>query len=90
MCRKLDKYSSLIDVLEINLSCPNVKAGCMTIGSDPEAVKHLVSKLEKSNRASALGQTYSECHRYQSHCTCGAGRRRGCCCTYKHTARNED
>lgn len=48
MCRKLDKYSSLIDVLEINLSCPNVKAGCMTIGSDPEAVKHLVSKLRKA------------------------------------------
>jgi dihydroorotate dehydrogenase (NAD+) catalytic subunit len=36
-----------IDVLELNLSCPNVKEGCMTIGATPEGVSQLVSILRK-------------------------------------------
>ncbi len=45
MVMTLDPYKDKIDALEINLSCPNVKAGCMTIGSDPEAIKAITSKL---------------------------------------------
>jgi len=45
MVTTLDPYKDKIDALEINLSCPNVKAGCMTIGSDPEAIKAITSKL---------------------------------------------
>ena len=45
MVEKLDPHKDKIDALEINLSCPNVKAGCMTIGSDPEAIKAITSKL---------------------------------------------
>ena len=45
MVETLDPHKDKIDALEINLSCPNVKAGCMTIGSDPEAIKAITAKL---------------------------------------------
>lgn len=45
MVNTLDPHKDKIDALEINLSCPNVKAGCMTIGSDPEAIKAISAKL---------------------------------------------
>jgi len=45
MVTTLAPHKDKIDALEINLSCPNVKAGCMTIGSDPEAIKAITSKL---------------------------------------------
>ena len=45
MVTTLDLHKDKIDALEINLSCPNVKAGCMTIGSDPEAIKTITAKL---------------------------------------------
>ena len=36
-----------IDALELNFSCPNVKEGCMVIGSSPKAIEALVSDLRK-------------------------------------------
>ena len=45
MVKKLDPYKDKIDALEINLSCPNVKEGCMSIGSEPDQVKRIVSAL---------------------------------------------
>jgi len=47
MIEKLEPHKDKIDALEINLSCPNVKAGCMSIGSDPEQIKLIVSELRK-------------------------------------------
>lgn len=47
MVNKLAPHKDKIDALEINLSCPNVKAGCMSIGSDPSQVKEIVSELRK-------------------------------------------
>lgn len=44
---KLNPYADMIDALEVNLSCPNVKAGCMSIGSDPDQIKAIVSELRK-------------------------------------------
>ncbi|MBR6880921.1 MAG: dihydroorotate dehydrogenase [Clostridiales bacterium] len=45
MIEKLDPHKDKIDVLEINLSCPNVKAGCMSIGSDPEQIGMIVKAM---------------------------------------------
>ncbi len=45
--RKLNMHKEKIDALEINLSCPNVKAGCMSVGSDPEQVASIVSLMRK-------------------------------------------
>lgn len=47
MVQKLNKYADKIDALEINLSCPNVKAGCMSVGSDASQVKEIVSLMRK-------------------------------------------
>ena len=47
MVQKLDAHKDKIDALEINLSCPNVKAGCMTLGADPVQVKEIVSLMRK-------------------------------------------
>lgn len=47
MVKKLDPYKEKIDALELNFSCPNVKEGCMVIGSSPKAIESLVSRLRK-------------------------------------------
>ena len=45
MIEKLDPHKDKIDALEINLSCPNVKAGCMSIGTDPYQIKEVVEGM---------------------------------------------
>jgi len=47
MVEKLDPFKDKIDALELNFSCPNVKEGCMVIGSSPKAIEALVSDLRK-------------------------------------------
>ncbi len=47
MVEKLDPYKDKIDALELNFSCPNVKEGCMVIGSSPKAIEALVSDLRE-------------------------------------------
>ncbi len=47
MVEKLDAYKEKIDALELNFSCPNVKEGCMVIGSSPKAIEALVSDLRR-------------------------------------------
>jgi len=47
MIDKLDPHKDKIDALEINLSCPNVKAGCMSIGTDPAQIKEIVAAMRK-------------------------------------------
>ena len=36
-----------IDGVELNLSCPNVKAGCMAFGTSYEGVKEVTSQVRK-------------------------------------------
>lgn len=45
MIDKLDPHRDKIDALEINLSCPNVKAGCMSIGTDPYQIREVVEGM---------------------------------------------
>lgn len=45
ICAKLD---GLVDMVELNISCPNVRAGGMALGIRPENIKE-VTKLSKSN-----------------------------------------
>lgn len=47
MVEKLAPYKEKIDALELNFSCPNVKEGCMVIGSSPKAIEALVADLRK-------------------------------------------
>ena len=43
MAERLD--ASDIDAIELNLSCPNVAAGCMSIGTDPEQIYAVTSAV---------------------------------------------
>ncbi|MBR6960390.1 MAG: dihydroorotate dehydrogenase, partial [Clostridiales bacterium] len=45
MIDKLDPHKDKIDALEINLSCPNVKVGCMSIGTDPCQIREVVGGM---------------------------------------------
>ena len=45
LCKILNNAD--IDGVELNLSCPNVKAGCMAFGTSYEGVKEITSKVKK-------------------------------------------
>ncbi len=45
LCRILNTLD--IDGVELNLSCPNVKEGCMAFGNTYEGVKHVTSEVRK-------------------------------------------
>ena len=45
LCRILNDLD--IDGVELNLSCPNVKAGCLAFGTTYEGVKEVTSKVRK-------------------------------------------
>ena len=45
VCKILDTLD--VDGVELNLSCPNVKNGCMAFGSSYEGVKEVTSKVRK-------------------------------------------
>ena len=47
MVEILDDVSDKIDVIELNLSCPNIKEGCMSVGTDQKQIHSLVSDLRK-------------------------------------------
>ncbi len=36
-----------VDVLELNISCPNVEAGCLSFGTDAKMVEKVVSEVKK-------------------------------------------
>ena len=48
MCQQLDQ--SPVDAIELNLSCPNVKEGCMLIGSNPRLIENLVAAARKRTK----------------------------------------
>ena len=45
MTQVLGVPDSPVDALELNLSCPNVKEGCMTIGATPEGVYQMIKSV---------------------------------------------
>lgn len=45
VCRQLNKTD--IDGVELNLSCPNVKTGCMAFGTSYDGVKEVTSAVRK-------------------------------------------
>jgi dihydroorotate dehydrogenase (NAD+) catalytic subunit len=48
-CRRLDEEPG-IAALELNVSCPNVKSGCISIGSDPAETEALVRLCRAATR----------------------------------------
>ena len=54
-----------VKALELNISCPNVKAGGITFGTDPEIAKELTRAVKEVSSSTGLRQTFSKCHRYR-------------------------
>lgn len=52
VARRLD--SGGVDALELNVSCPNVKAGCLEFGSDPAVAAELVRAVRRVTRRPLL------------------------------------
>lgn len=48
MCRRLDQTP--VDAIELNLSCPNVREGCMLIGSDARQIESLIRQVKQETR----------------------------------------
>jgi dihydroorotate dehydrogenase (NAD+) catalytic subunit len=46
VCRKLDKTDT--DMLELNVSCPNVKEGGMAFGTDAQTLERLIGKVRSA------------------------------------------
>ena len=44
----LEQAAVLVDAYEVNISCPNVDAGGMTIGTDPASVEQVVRQCRKA------------------------------------------
>ena len=44
------EQTNLVDAYEVNISCPNVDAGGMTIGTDPESVEKVVTLCRKGTK----------------------------------------
>ena len=53
LAAELDGHEG-IDALEINISCPNVKAGGMIFGSDPEMVYQVVHEVRSRTRTPVI------------------------------------
>ncbi len=50
-----EKFDSLpIDAMEINVSCPNVKAGCMAFGTTTEGIEQVVKSVRKRTKKTII------------------------------------
>ena len=54
-----------VDAYEVNISCPNVDAGGMTIGTHVESVERVVSMCRAAHEASSYREAHAERHRYR-------------------------
>lgn len=66
-----------VDMLEINISCPNVKEGGIAFGQDPKAVE-ATQRKEKVCKTAGDHETESECHRHHRDGACSGSRWCGC------------
>lgn len=75
ICARLD---GLVDMIELNISCPNVKCGGMAFGIRPESVKEVTRAAKSALKKNASHrQTISECGKHRGERAGGAGGRGG-------------
>lgn len=76
-----------VDLIEMNISCPNVKCGGMAFGTPAEDGRGGCFGSQGQGEEAADRQTVSECHRYCGDCTRGGVRRCGRAFAHQYTAR---
>ena len=57
-----------VDLLEINVSCPNVKEGGIAFGQNPDALYEYYEGSESKSKTADHHEVKSECHRYHRDC----------------------
>ncbi len=79
-----------IDMMEINISCPNVNAGFLAFGQDAHNVEKLTAQIKKIAKAADHYETDTECNRYHRDRKGSRSRWSRCCVSDQYTDRNED
>ena len=57
-----------VHALELNISCPNVKTGGITFGTDPEIAEDLTEAVKAVSASSGICETVTECDGYCGNC----------------------
>ena len=79
-----------VDLLEINISCPNVKEGGIAFGQDPKAVEAITAGGEEICEAAGDHEAEPQCNGYHRDGAGGRERRRGCSFPDQHSDGDED
>ena len=79
-----------IDMMEINISCPNVNAGFLAFGQDPKHVEELTAEIKKTGKAAGHHEIKSQCDGHYRHGKGCRGRRSRCPVHDQHSDRYED
>lgn len=62
MCEKLSAAG--VDMIEVNISCPNVKAGGLAYGTRPELAAEVTEIAEKERHRARYGEALPQRHRH--------------------------
>ena len=79
-----------VDMLEINISCPNVKEGGIAFGQDPKAVEADHQSSEETCKTAGDHEAEPECDGYHRDGKGRGGRWRRCAFSDQYADRNED
>ena len=79
-----------VDLLEINISCPNVKEGGIAFGQDPKAVEAITKAVKEKAKAAGYHETEPQCDRHRRDGKSSGSRRRGCDFSDQHPDGHED
>ena len=82
--------SQPVDMLEINISCPNVKEGGIAFGQDPKAVEAITREVKTPCETADYHEAQPECYRHHGDGEGSRGRRCGCAVPDQHTDWHED
>ena len=79
-----------IDMMEINISCPNVNAGFLAFGQDAHHVEELTGQIKKIDKTAGDHEAEPKCNRYYRDGESSRSWRRRCSFSYQYPDRNED
>lgn len=75
MAEKLSKTD--VDMIELNISCPNVKSGGVQFGTSCESVGAITAAVKKVLQKTAYRKAQPKCYRHCNNRTVGRGKRCG-------------
>ena len=76
-----------VDLIEMNISCPNVKCGGMAFGTQPKMVEEVVSAAKAKAKKPLIVKLSPNVTDIAEIAHAGGVCRRGCAVTHQHTAR---